>query len=158
MVTSDTCECLGLKVPEFDKETKARLKKELPPHAPVPSNPVDFAGALRTALDEAKVCDALARIDYIDGIITNMPVYRFSTGTETKMAREAIDGADILAAIPRKYGKPVITLRWSTSGTDIVQNIVRSARIPAYDSPEQCARAMYALATYAQFRRELEEE
>ena len=55
-----------------------QLKRELPAHAPVPPNPVDFAGALRTPLDEAKIADALARIDYIDGIITNIPIFGFS--------------------------------------------------------------------------------
>ena len=158
VVTSDSCENLGLKVPEFDEETKARLKKELPAHAPVPTNPVDFAGAMRTALDEARVADALARIDYIDGIITNMPIYGFSTHAVPSMVRTAIEGAEILAGIPRKYGKPVITLRWGLRGTDIVSDIVRSAGIPAYDTPEQCARAMHALVKYAQLRRELEED
>lgn len=159
VVTSDTCECLGLKVPEFDEETKAALKEELPSHAPVPTNPVDFAGALRTALDEAKMADALARIDYIDGIITNMPIFGFSTGAVGDMARIAIEGAETLAAIPKKYGKPVIALRWSIAGDrDIVQEIVRNAGIPAYESPEQCARAMHALATYAHIRRELERD
>jgi len=155
VVTSDSCESLGLKVPEFDEETKSRLKKELPPHAPVPTNPVDFAGAMRTALEEARVADALARIDYIDGIITNMPIYGFAVGSSGAMARTAIEGAEILAAIPKKYGKPVITLRWGLRRTDIVSDIVRGAGIPAYDSPEQCAWAMHGLATYAQVRRDL---
>ncbi len=158
VVTSDTCESLGLEVPEFDEETKARLKKELPPHAPVPTNPVDFAGAMRTALDEARMADAVARIDYIDGIITNMPISGFAVGATGHMARTAIEGAEILAAIPKKYGKPVITLRWGLNQQNIVHGIVQGAHIPCYDSPEQCARAMYALAKYAQFRRELEED
>jgi len=153
VVTSDTCESLGLKVPAFDRETQLRLKEELPSHAPMPTNPVDFAGSLRTALDEARIADALARIDYIDGIITNMPIYRFSGGSEGQMARDAIEGAEILAAIPKKYGKPVITLTWRRTGNDIVHDIVRSAHIPSYDSPEDCARAMYGLAKYAEIRR-----
>jgi acyl-CoA synthetase (NDP forming) len=75
------------------------------------------------------------------------------------MARIAIEGAETLAAIPKKYGKPVIALRWSIAGDrDIVQEIVRNAGIPAYESPEQCARAMHALATYAHIRRELERD
>jgi len=156
VVTSDNCESLGLKVPEFDEETKAMLKKELPPYAPVPTNPVDFAGSMRTALDEARVADALARIDYIDGIITNMPIFGFAVGSSGALARTAIEGAEVLAAIPTKYGKPVITLRWGHGdGNDMVQNIVRGAGIPAYDSPEQCARAMHALVAYAQVRRDL---
>ncbi len=158
VVTSDACERLGLKVPEFDEETKGRLKKELPAHAPVPTNPVDFAGAMRTALDEARMADALARIDYIDGIITNMPIFRFAVGSTGNMARSAIEGAETLAAIPKKYGKPVITLRWNLNDQDVVHDIVKGAGIPCYDSPEQCARAMHALVQYAQIRRELKED
>ena len=155
VVTSDACGCLGLEVPEFDGETKARLKMALPPHAPVPSNPVDFAAAARTALDEARVAEAIARIDYIDGIITNAPSYRSGRGAEGDMAREAIEGAELLASIPRKYGKPVVTLRWRHDGGDMLRDILKGGGIPCYDTPEQCARAMYALARYARIRREL---
>ena len=156
VVTSDSCEHLGLRVPEFDEKTKIALKEALPPHAPVPTNPVDFAGSLRTARDEANVADALARIDYIDGIITNMPRLRLTKGAVGEMARIAIEGAEILAAIPRKYGKPVITLGWGSSkGNSLVRSIIKNAGIPVYDSPEQCARAMHGLATYSRVRRNL---
>jgi len=150
---SDNCELLGLKVPEFDEATKLELKKSLPSHAPVPSNPVDFAGGTRTADDEAKVADALAQIPYIDAVITNMPSYR-GWGGNAAAARASIEGAELVAAIPKKYGKPVITLRWRGPTGDIAQDIVRAAHIPAYDTPEQVARAMYALATYARIREE----
>jgi len=157
VTTSDACGVLGLEVPEFDGKTKAMLKKALPPHAPVPSNPVDFAAAMRTSLDEARVAEAIARIDYVDGIITNAPSYRFSRASNADTARIAIEGTELLASIPGKYGKPVITLKWRRSDNDILQDILKNARIPAYETPEQCARAMYALARYAQVRRELED-
>ena len=158
VVTSDACGWMGLEVPEFDDETKARLKSELPAHAPVPSNPVDFAGALRTSLDEAKVADAIARLDYIDGIISNVPTYRSTADSEIDSAKRAIEGAGILAAIPRKYGKPVITFKWRRDASAMIQDILDSAHIPAYETPEQCVRAMYALAKYAQIRRELRQD
>jgi acyl-CoA synthetase (NDP forming) len=155
---SDNCELLGLKVPEFDQATKMQLKKSLPPHAPVPGNPVDFAGGNRGADDEAKVADALAQIPYIDGIITNMPSFR-GGGGNASAAHAAIEGAEIVASIPKKYGKPVITLSWhSSNGGDIARDVVRGAGIPGYDTPEQVARAMYALCEYARIRRVLESE
>ena len=157
VVTSDTCESLGLRVPEFDDETKHTLKKALPAHAPVPSNPVDFAGSNRTPLDEARVADALAQIDYVDGIICNSP-HLFGGISSGDMARAAIQGAEMLATIPRKYGKPVITLRWGPADNDVAGSIIKAAGIPSYDSPEQCARAMQALAEYAEVRRRLEQE
>ncbi|MDP2918670.1 MAG: CoA-binding protein [Dehalococcoidia bacterium] len=159
VVVSDTCEMLGLKVPALDVETRMQLKKGLPPHAPVPSNPVDFAGGNRSALDEAKAADFLAQIDYIDGVICNLPSVRYSEYVTPEIARTAIQGAEILAAIPKKYGKPVVTLRWRMGGGgDVVQSIVRNAGIPSYETPEQCARAMYALAEYGRVRRMYGEE
>jgi acyl-CoA synthetase (NDP forming) len=154
VVSSDTCESLGLKVPELDKETAKRFKQGLPPHAPTPSNPVDFAGGIRTSKDEANIADALARLDYIDGVICNAPALRTTGNTTGLAARNAIEGAEILAAIPKKYGKPVITLKWRQATPDIVQDIVRNAHIPSYDTPEQCAKAMYALVHYAQTRQQ----
>jgi acyl-CoA synthetase (NDP forming) len=127
----------------------------------VPSNPVDFAGGTRSAEDEAIIADALAQIDYIDGIICNTPSFR-GGGSSGDNARSAIAGAEMLAAIPGKYGKPVVTLRWGGGGRgggggDVVRNIVRDAGIPSYDTPEQCVRAMWALAEYARIRKRLEE-
>jgi acyl-CoA synthetase (NDP forming) len=157
VVISDTCEQLGLKVPALDMDTRLELKKGLPAHAPVPSNPVDFAGGNRSSEDEAKVADALAQIPYIDGIICNAPNLRGGERFQISgdVARSAIAGAEMLAAIPKKYGKPVITLRWRGGGVgaDAVQAIVRGAGIPSYDTPEQCARAMFALAEYARVKR-----
>jgi acyl-CoA synthetase (NDP forming) len=115
---------------------------------------VDFAGGNRSSEDEARVADALARIDYIDAIICNAPSLR-SERTTGDAARAQIAGAEILAAIPGKYGKPVITLRWRGSPGDVVQSITRRAGIPSYDTPEQCSRAMWALAEYARIRRTL---
>ena len=127
----------------------------MPPHAPVPSNPVDFAGGMRGPLDEVEVADALARIDYIDGIICNTP--HFHGDEEGDDLKTAVHGAEILAAIPEKYGKPVVTLSWHGHGTGgAIGEIMKKAGIPAYETPEQCARAMMALAQYAEVRRRLE--
>ena len=152
VVTSDTCESLGLRVPALDHETSMKLKETLPPHAPVPTNPVDFAGGMRGPLDEVQVADALARIDYIDGIICNTP--HFHGDDDRDELKTAIQGAEILAAIPKKYGKPVVTLSWhSHGGGGAIGDVMKEAGIPAYETPEQCARAMMALAHYAEVRR-----
>jgi acetyl-CoA synthetase (ADP-forming) len=157
VVTSDTCESLGLRVPALDRETSMRLKETLPPHAPVPSNPVDFAGGMRGPLDEMQVADELARIDYIDGIICNAP--HFHEEDNRNDIKTAVQGAEIMASIPKKYGKPVITLSMhGHGGGGAIGDILKKAGIPSYDTPEQCARAMMALAQYAEVRRRLDGE
>ena len=116
---------------------------------------MDFAGGVRTALDEVKMAEALAQLDYIDGIITSSPAYHLGIESKTDSARSSLEAYEIFASIPKKYGKPVITMRFTPDSRDLLQDFLSGAGIPAYDTPEQCARAMYALAKYAQIRREL---
>ena len=162
VVAADACSAMGLEVPELDGDTVRSLMEGLPPHAPVPRNPVDFAGSVRTAKAEAAVVEKLLSRDYIDGVISNVPVnpqvWAAMSGFTTMkkplldMTRTAMEGAEYLASLPAKYGKPIITVRFRPWPNDIVFDILRGAGIPVYDSPEQCARSMYGLARYGEIR------
>jgi acyl-CoA synthetase (NDP forming) len=148
VTTVDNLAAIGLDAPEFRDEDQLELKKLMPPHAPTPRNPVDFAAGAMETSDEVRVIEKLASLDYIDGIITNVPreaSYRSSSLAERKKA--VITAADDFVGIPEKYGKPIVTQKLMPSET--VVEILRSARIPMYDTPRQCALAMYALTRYA---------
>jgi acyl-CoA synthetase (NDP forming) len=161
VVITDACASLGLEVPEFDSETSSSLQKMLPPHAPPARNPVDFAGSYRTTFNEVLVCEKLLNLDYIDGIITNVPVNPMVWGlkpasaeadkTSSDSIEASFQAARQFAALPRKYGKPVVTLRFRRT-EDPTINILKEAGIPVYDTPEQAARAMHALIKYAEAR------
>jgi len=163
VVTADACAALGLEVPELDADTVRSLMEGLPPHAPRPNNPVDFAGSSRTGLEEAAVVEKLLRCDYIDGVISNVPInpaawsdmFGFSGLPRPllDMTRKAIDGADYFASLPAKYGKPIITTRFRKVAYDMVIEILRGAGIPVCDTPEEAARAMHALVRYAGIRK-----
>jgi acyl-CoA synthetase (NDP forming) len=164
VVAIDACQHLGLEVPELDADTSARLAKMLPPHAPTPTNPVDFAGSYRSAVDEANVVETLLKLDYIDGVISNVPINPMLWGRSIATAvspqqleelKKVTDqGTKQFCELPKKYHKPIACVRWSSDLTkDIVATKLVSAGIPVYDTPDQCARAMNALATYAEFRR-----
>jgi len=164
VVSIDACQHLGLEVPELDKDTSASLMKILPPHAPLPRNPVDFAGSYRTAEDEANVVEALMKLDYIDGVISNVPVNPLNWGPRVKELAdpevlkglmEIVDrGIKQFCGLPKKYGKPIACVRWSSDdGKDDISKKLVEAGIPVYRTPEQCARAMKALAKYAELRR-----
>ncbi len=163
VVTTDACVSLGLEVPEFDEETVTGLKEILPPHAPLARNPVDFAGSYRTALDETSVIEKLLSLDYIDGVITNVPINPMVWGLKPTSAeadkalsnaiKAAIQSAELFASLPRKYNKPIITLRFRRADDDPITKTLKEAGIPVYDTPEQCARAMYALFKYAEAKR-----
>lgn len=161
VVATDACASLGLEVPEFDAETTRSLKELLPPHAPPAKNPVDFAASYRTALHETLVIEKLLSLEYIDGVITNVPINPMVWGLKPisadtdKLFSGAIEAAfraaRLFATFPKKYNKPLITLRFRHTD-DATVDILKEAGIPVYDTPEQCARAMYALVQYAEAR------
>jgi acyl-CoA synthetase (NDP forming) len=163
VVTADACASLGLEVPELDSETVRSLMEGLPPHAPRPSNPIDFAGSFRTSVEEAAVVEKLLSRDYIDGVISNVPINPAAwsamlglTGMPKPLldiTKTAIEGADHFSSLPAKYGKPIITTRFRRFAHDMVIDILKGARIPVCDTPEEAARAMHALVQYAEIRK-----
>jgi acyl-CoA synthetase (NDP forming) len=161
VVITDACVAMGLEVPEFDRETTNSIQKLLPAHAPPARNPVDFAGSYRTTLNEVLVVEKFLSLAYIDGVITNVPVNPMIWGlkpvsTETdKVSSDSIEASlqatRSFAALPRQYGKPIITVRFRRTDDPTVE-ILKKAGIPVYDTPEQAARAMAALVKYAEAR------
>ena len=148
---ADACAGIGLELPEFDEEVQARIRKFLAPHAPDPRNPVDLAaaGGPQTV---AAITDLVAQVDYIDGIITTQPFGAMGRRTTPEAARAMIAAAEMIAVIPRKYGKPVITIGMRFGGS-VASDILANADIPAYEEPEETAIAMAALAKYSEVRR-----
>lgn len=142
----------GLDVPEFAASDVQAVKKLMPPHAPTPRNPVDYAAGAMDAHDEVRIVEMLASLDYIDGIITNVPIDRsFRAVSLAEQRKAAIDALDKFSKIPQKYGKPVITQTWFSEGN--VSEFLRNAKIPMYTSSEDCGRAMTALVRYGEIRR-----
>ena len=163
VVGTDACNALGIELPQLDAATAARITALLPPHAPEAKNPVDFAGATRTAMQEAEIIEQFLRLDYIDGVISNVPVNPQLFDPTLTISRNdpalppnvkvAIEGAEKYASLPKKYGKPIICLRFTKVAGNILEEILGEGGIPIYSSPEQCARAMYALMHYGRVRR-----
>jgi acyl-CoA synthetase (NDP forming) len=63
-----------------------------------------------------------------------------------------IDGTNILAGIPERYGKPVITQRFMGFENETICSILKNSGIPIYDGPEDSAQAMYGLVRYANIK------
>lgn len=158
VVVTDACVSLGLEVPEFDGETSSSIQKLLPAHAPPAKNPVDFAGSYRTTLNEVLVVEKLLNLNYIDGVITNVPVNPTIWGLKPTSAESdkalsdsiesSLQASERFAALPQKYGKPIITIRFRRTD-DFTIGILKERGIPVYDTPEQAARAMATLVKYA---------
>jgi len=152
VVAADTAALHGLEIPKFSDELISKLKTFLPRHAPSPINPVDWAGGIRTMLYEAQIVDLIAQQDYIDGIISRPPLPGFDKNTSEDQAKYELTSAEILAAIPEKYGKPLIIMRPESTSAGI-RDILRKYNIPYFDDPDECARAMSAIMSYAETRR-----
>jgi len=152
VIAVDTLVSLGLEVPEFHDEDKRALKEMLPRHAPVPQNPVDFAAGAVGVEEETAVIEKLASLDNIDGIITSVPRDRSLRARSLADQRKAvITAVDEFCQIPERYGTPVITRSMMPSET--VEELLRAAKIPIYQTVEECVLAMYALVRYGQIRR-----
>ncbi len=151
---ADACASLGLELPELDDDTKRELMEILPPHSPVPTNPVDsVASGIKMTIP--RITEVLARLDYIDGIITQGLWAGFYT-TPGRI-KQLVSEAEIVTSIPDKYGKPVVCTQVAMrlpSG-EIVIDLYRKAGIPSYTTPEESARAMWGLMCYGEIRRQL---
>jgi len=162
VVTADACAAVGLEIPELDSETVRLIMEDMPPHAPKPRNPVDFAGSFRTGREEATVVEKLLSRPYIDGVISNVPInpaawsamfgYVGLPKPLLDITKTAIEGAGYFSSLPAKYGKPLITTRFRRFSHDMIVDILKGAKIPVCDTPEEAARAMHALVQYAEIK------
>lgn len=150
VTTCDNLSQAGLIMPEFEEADKQRLKAALPSHAPVPNNPVDFAAGGQDMMEEVRVIETLASFDYIDGIIANLPHELAHRKTVAERKKAIIDALDVFSSIPKKYGKPLITQAMMPSPT--ATELLRKARIPMCNTPEESVLAMDALVKYAGIR------
>jgi len=151
VTTVDFLGANGVAIPEFHTEDALTLKAMMAPHAPIPRNPVDFAsGGLETD-DLIQFIEKLVSFEYIDGIITGIPLGRNGgTASVSDRHKSVIEAADRFSKIPEKYGKPVIALKRFMS--DAVEDILKAAKIPMYETHKECALAMIGLVKYAQIK------
>ena len=152
VTTVDMLAAMGVDVPELKEEDQLKLKASMPPHAPMPQNPIDYAAGNMTGMAEVKVVETLLSLDYIDGVITGIPSTWLEEYLPTLALRRkaAIDIADAFASLPKKYGKPIITQAWFQNDQSV--EIIQRAKIPMYNSPAEVSRAMAALVNYAKIK------
>lgn len=132
VITSDTCQTIGLNMPELHESTKKELAPLLPPFAAL-SNPVDMTPQITPANYEA-VVDIVMKQDYIDSCIA------INCGLDSN------EFGNAFAKARQKYQKPVHA--YSISNQKI-EGIFEQNDIPNFSSPERTAVAMKKLAQYS---------
>ena len=150
ILCADTCEGNGLIVPELQDSTKTQLRQFLPPTASV-MNPVDMI-ASAVPEDFRKAVEILLRADEVDALIVLtidialVDMAALSTGiTAGVAASRRHDGTD----------KPVLTC--IMDGDKARKPIpVDGELLPNYAFPENAARVLGKLASYAEWQRQPE--
>jgi len=86
---------------------------------------------------------------------------RVSPGTMDEEIEDMIKACRRLGSIPKKLHKPLIVLYFEMgrkdAGNSIIYELLKHEGIPVYETPEQCAHAMYVLARYAEIRKRTDE-
>ena len=133
VAVSDLCEELGIPVPEFDSETRRRLKELVSPLAAI-SNPLDMTPA--TPFSSYDRC-----VDLVMGLASIGGIIAINVGLDSK------EFAYAFVKAKERYEKPVIAY---VVDAPMIERIFRENGIPVLDSPERCVFAFKNLLKRAQ--------
>ncbi|MEO8071264.1 MAG: GNAT family N-acetyltransferase [Acidobacteriota bacterium] len=145
ILAADACDAAGLTVVEFSAETKRRLAEILPAESGG-GNPVDM---IASAGPDAyrKVLELVMLADEVDAVmVLHTPV---ETAT-TAGILEAIQAAIVAGRAARPAEKPVVACLMAETTRAGLQ--AGTERVPVYAFPENAARALGKVASYAEWR------
>ena len=145
ILCADTCEANGLLVPELSASSKNRLREFLPSSASV-MNPVDMI-ASAGADDFARARESLLCADQLDALI--VLTIHVGLADVSAIARGITKGVT-RARSGGGAGKPVLTCLMD--GVTLPGSA--GERLPNYAFPENAARVLGKLATYAEWRKQ----
>ncbi|HEV8212016.1 MAG TPA: acetate--CoA ligase family protein, partial [Vicinamibacterales bacterium] len=142
----DACEAAGLTVAPFADETRARLAAFLPAAAST-GNPVDMVASAGPAEFRQAIEVVLSDTATDALIVIFAPVDLKRSGTTVDAIREGIVNARRAGATQ----KPILACVMADPGRPQPLD-ADGERIPAYAFPENAARALARIATYAEWR------
>jgi acetate---CoA ligase (ADP-forming) len=144
----DACEAAGLRVVPFGEKTRARFSEFLPTEASV-GNPVDMIASAGPAEYRRAVEAALTAEETDALIVIYTPVDPLTSGDTL----HAICDGIVAGRASGGAGKPILSC--VMAGTGRPQPLAAgSENIPAFVFPENAARALAKVATYADWRRQ----
>jgi acetyl coenzyme A synthetase (ADP forming)-like protein len=146
ILAADACEAAGLTLVELSGDTRDRLARILPAIASR-GNPVDMIASAGPA-EYRQTVETVLRAPEIDSLIVVFtPVDQDTTDEILQAIRDGVAGARAAGA----HGKPVLTCLMAAAGVPASLQ-TPDERVPAYRFPENAARALAKVATYAQWR------
>ncbi|HOM29916.1 MAG TPA: acetate--CoA ligase family protein [Deltaproteobacteria bacterium] len=159
---ANTCDRLGLEVPEFSPGLKERIAELIPGHASA-KNPIDLTFHMDMKVLSEEIPSILFESEEVDGVIIHgimdtgfldllyPAVSRFMNETKEQLFEAMSIGLDRLVAMPSTHGKPLLI----SSFFGLEDHCVRTfheRRIPTFDAPEKAARAMGAFLRHLEIR------
>jgi acyl-CoA synthetase (NDP forming) len=141
VLATDALYMNGLKLAEMSDNTAAALRKVMPPIVNV-RLPLDMAGDADKNRFEAAL-SALEADPKVDAI---MAIALFQTpGADPSVAAKLVEYGT-------KGKKPMAVVSMGGSYTKIQRQMIEKGGVPVYESPGEAAKALAALASYAEYR------
>jgi acetate---CoA ligase (ADP-forming) len=138
---ADTLVAHGLELPELDEGTRKEIDRLIPLYG-TSQNPVDLTAQSARQLGYARVIEMLAASPVIDAIVVVG-----SLASDVRIRNEA----EALPEAVKRAGKPVLFCTYTLPLPRAI-TLLAAAGIPSYTSMPNCARALRALADYAEFQ------
>ncbi len=138
---ADACAAAGLQVPELEREARARIDAHLPSYG-TSQNPVDgTAQAIRTIgyCELARLVSLSERVDAVIAVVTARSAEVFRRERES------------LGRLARETRKPILMWSYTVPAAETAR-IVAEAGFPLCTDMRNCARALAALAEYAEVK------
>jgi len=151
VASSDACTSLGLEVPPFTHETKAKLAAILPEAGSILRNPLDV-GSIGANLEILNMAIGLVLTDpLIDILMIQVPV-DFLVGLGSKKIFQ--DTIETVVSFRKNQTKPIILI--SPYGSAVTERLeferkLSHANIPAYPTFERAAKTIVNLNQYYGF-------
>lgn len=138
VLTVDAMEKAGLKLVQFDDETKAKLKECIPDEGSV-NNPIDVLGD--APVDRyKKSLDIVLKDEQVDSLIIMV----------CPTASADPDGiANVILEERHKFNKPIIVVNMGGPSFEDANNALRANDVPTYVFPETAVTALEAMTRFA---------
>jgi acyl-CoA synthetase (NDP forming) len=139
---ADMCTAHGLELPELDGATRKEIDPLIPSFASS-QNPIDLTAQAIREVGYARMIEILQRSP-----VTDMILVVGSLATETMLRRDI----DAITRVARESAVPIAFCAYTNASPAAVA-LLAGAGLPAYTSMANCAKALRALAEYAEFQR-----
>ncbi len=153
-IAADYLTELGIKIPELEEETRAKLAAILPDNASL-ANPIDVAGGTdQNPAIFADCSEILLNDKNIHGLLVVGLFGGYGIRFAKKLAFKEEDAAHRMGKLVKKIRKPIVLHSLYNFAKPHSLDLLRYYKIPVYDSLEIACKCVEALSFYGAHRQE----